>query len=146
MTDIKFHIDVPERLTYGVRVVRKSLALGARLCVVAGNDDAQALSQYLWSVRPTEFIPHALAGHTQASTVAASQVVIATSLSELAHHDVLLNLLPEVPAGFERFSRLIELVGQDETDRLSARQRWKHYQSRGYPITTHRVTGRETGP
>jgi DNA polymerase-3 subunit chi len=146
MTDIKFHIDVPERVTYGARVVRKSLALGARLCVVAHSAEAQALSQHLWSVRPTEFVPHAIVGQSNAATIAASQVVIATSLSEVDHHDVLLNLLAEVPMGFERFGRLIELVGHDESDRLSARQRWRHYQSRGYPITTHRASSREVMP
>ena len=43
----------------------------------------------------------------------------------------------QVPDGFERFERLIEVVTADEADRLQARQRWKHYAERGYAITRH---------
>ena len=40
-----------------------------------------------------------------------------------------------MPAGFERFLRLIEVVSSvDEQDRGHARLRWKQYASRGYAI------------
>ena len=45
--------------------------------------------------------------------------------------------------GFERFERLIELVTQDEQDRLDARARWKHYADRGYAIIRHDLGPRE---
>ena len=37
-------------------------------------------------------------------------------------------------AGFER---LVELVGTEEDDRVQARQRYRHYKDRGYPLETH---------
>jgi DNA polymerase III subunit chi len=46
-------------------------------------------------------------------------------------------LLPAVPDGFEQFDRVIEVVTQDDADRLSARARWKHYNELGYEITRH---------
>ena len=50
---------------------------------------------------------------------------------------VLVNLGDGVPEGFERFERMVEVVGGGEEDRASARDRWKHYASRGYAITRH---------
>ena len=48
----------------------------------------------------------------------------------------------QVPAGFERFERLIELVGNVDDDRAQARQRWRHYADRGYAITHHDLAQR----
>ena len=60
-------------------------------------------------------------------------------MQSTAHTQVLLNLGAQVPEDFERFERLIELVGVDDQDRQVARQRWKHYASRGYAITRHDI-------
>jgi hypothetical protein len=45
---------------------------------------------------------------------------------------VLVNLGGDLPPGFSRFDRLIEIVGTDETDRIPARERFKFYRDRGY--------------
>ena len=50
---------------------------------------------------------------------------------------VLVNLGAELPAGFGRFERLIDIVSDDEADRRLARSRWRHYADRGYAITRH---------
>jgi DNA polymerase-3 subunit chi len=55
----------------------------------------------------------------------------------LPHHQVLLNLGSELVEGFETFEKIIEVVTQDEQDRLLARKRWKHYADRGYPLVRH---------
>ena len=59
--------------------------------------------------------------------------------THLPSNGVLLYLGDTVPVGFERFERLIELVGTDEVDRTQARQRWRHYADRGYAIQRHDV-------
>jgi DNA polymerase-3 subunit chi len=50
---------------------------------------------------------------------------------------VLVNLGEHVPAGFDRFERLIEVVTLDDADRQQARGRWKHYTDLGYAIVRH---------
>ena len=45
-----------------------------------------------------------------------------------------MNLSREIPPGFSRFQSLIEVVGQDEDDRLAARDRVKFYKDRGYEV------------
>jgi DNA polymerase-3 subunit chi len=76
-------------------------------------------------------------------TLAASPVVLSESVRSAPHQQVLVNLGGTVPEGFERFERLIEVVSNDEADRLGARQRWKHYADRGYAITRHDLNARE---
>ena len=50
---------------------------------------------------------------------------------------MLINLGDEVPLGFERFERLIEIVAVDDHGRMTARQRWKHYLALGYDLKQH---------
>ena len=40
---------------------------------------------------------------------------------------------------FETFERVLEVVSLDERDRRAARERWKAYARRGYPIRRHEV-------
>ena len=72
-----------------------------------------------------------------ARIVAASPVILAASTSSLPHRQILLNLDDLVPGGFDRFDRVIEIVGLDDEDRQRARVRWKHYAEQGYTITRH---------
>ena len=67
----------------------------------------------------------------------ASPVVLAVDVLQAPALPVLVNLGGLVPAGFERFERLIEVVSNDEEDRSLARGRWKHYVARGYAIVRH---------
>jgi DNA polymerase-3 subunit chi len=58
-------------------------------------------------------------------------------MTDMPHHDVLLNLGQVIPQGFEKFERVIELVTLDEGDRERARGRWKSYASKGYHLIRH---------
>jgi DNA polymerase-3 subunit chi len=51
------------------------------------------------------------------------------------------NLGANLPARFERFERLIDIVGSDEADKLAGRARWRHYKDRGYAIRTRPYAG-----
>ena len=74
--------------------------------------------------------------------LAATPIVLAPDCAALPHAGVLVHLGPEVPAGFERFERLIELVGTGDDERAQARLRWRHYADRGYAIQRHDVAAR----
>ena len=43
----------------------------------------------------------------------------------------------ELPPGYERFQRVIEVVTADAADRASARERWKHYKAQGIEPQRH---------
>ena len=141
MTRVSFHFNVPHRLDYACRLLRKATRQNARITVIGSAPVLAELDRALWSFEPTEFIPHLLLrdGQTLPTRLGATPVCLTTTLAGAPHHDVLLNLGAEPPAGFESFGRLIEIVSTDDEDRAAARSRWKHYAARGYEIEKHEV-------
>lgn len=141
MTEVAFHFNVPDRLAYACRLIRKATGQGVRLVVLAEGAEEARLDQLLWTFSAREFIGHCRLP-APADMAAASAVLIGGEPGQWPHHQVMLNLGGQVPAGFERFERLIELVTGDEDDRHHARQRWRHYAARGYPIVQHDLSAR----
>ena len=139
MTEVAFHFNAPDRVAYACRLLRKAVGSGARIVVTGLPDTLQQLDAALWTISPIDFVPHCSL-KSDAWVVAASPVVLATSTQSVPHQDVLLNLGNLVPDGFERFERVIEVVGLDDEDRQFARGRWKHYADHGYAITRHDLT------
>jgi DNA polymerase-3 subunit chi len=136
VTEIAFHFNAPDRLAYTCRLLRKAVASGARLVVTGPAEALDRLDTELWTFSATDFVPHCRA-QAEPALLAASPVVLAGDPAAAPHQQVLLNLGAEVPAGFERFERVIEVVGLDDADRLQARTRWRHYADRGYAMTRH---------
>lgn len=141
MTDIEFHVNVPDKLHYSCRLLRKAYRSGATAVVTGEPDLLQQLDQLLWSYSVTEFLPHCKSDST-APTMAATPIWLADQLDTCppgTTGSVLINLGQHVPAGFERFERFIEVASSDESDRLAARDRWKHYRDRGYSLKRHEL-------
>lgn len=136
MTDVAFHFNAPNKPAYACRLLRKAVGSGSRVVVTAGGEELRQLDTLLWTFSQLDFVAHALQSGDPA-VVAASPVVLSESLADPPHQQVLLNLGPNVPEGFERFERLIEVVSLDEADRQLARIRWKHYAGCGLAITRH---------
>jgi len=141
VTSVAFHFNVNHRLTYACRWLRKAIGQRARVTVIGAPATLRELDRALWSISETEFLPHCLAD-APAQIVTRTPIVLVHSLQEApAQRQLLLNLGERVPEGFEQFERVTEMVGQDETERLGARDRWKHYLARGCSITRHDLAG-----
>ena len=137
MTRVDFHFNVADKIDYGCRLIRKIRKAGQQAVVFC--DDEARLRQFdvaLWSFAPLEFIPHLMGSDPLA---ARTPVLLTSSVAELPHHDVLVNLGATLPQFFARFERLVELVGAEAEDRAQARQRYRYYKDRGYPLASHEV-------
>ena len=145
MTEVAFHFNVPEKVAYACRLLRKAAGSGAKVVVTGQADVLRTLDTQLWTFSALEFIPHCHAAVAEPMVVAASPVVLADTPRGTPHHQVLVNLGGSVPDGFERFERLIELVTREDEDRQQARQRWRHYADRGYAIQQYDLALREAG-
>lgn len=143
MTEIQFHFNVPERLGYACRLLRKATRQGALVVVTAPAPTLVQLDRALWSFDPLEFIPHLLVkpGENVAPRMKATPVWLCEDPLAAPHQQVLLNLGLEPAEGFASFARLIEIVSTDDDDRQAGRARWKHYAGRGYDIKRHEVGG-----
>ena len=141
MTEISFHFNVPDRTEYACRLLRKALRKGAQVVVTGAPPVLAELDRALWSFDPLEFVPHVMPrpGQALAPRLRTTPVWLVADLAQAGHHDVLVNLHDDAPAGFESFVRVIEIVTPVEADRAAARQRWKHYATRGYAIEKHEV-------
>lgn len=136
MTEIAFHFNVADKLSYSCRLLRKVYASGARVVVTAEPEVLAELDQLLWRFSATDFVPHCRLDPGEPGRGEAP-VLLAESLNACAGYSVLVNLGQAVPLEFERFERFIEVVAQGEEDRLAARSRWKHYTDRGYAMKRH---------
>jgi DNA polymerase III subunit chi len=136
VTEITFHFNVPHRLSYSCRLLRKAFLKGASVAVTGDAPTLAELDVGLWSLAPHEFVPHCTPDAAQ-PTLEMTRIVLTESLNRVDCDEVLINLGQQVPVAFERFERLIEVVSADEADRLAARSRWKHYASRGYVLLRH---------
>lgn len=136
MTDVAFHFNAPDRVSYVCRLLRKAVGSGAKVVVTGPPETLRQLDEALWTFSTTDFVPHC---HLQSdpALLAATPVILAPDTASVPHHEVLINLADQVAAGFEAFDRVIEIVGLDDQDRLLARRRWKHYVDSGYSITRH---------
>ena len=133
MTGVEFHFNADDKMRYACRLLRKAAAKGAKVAVTGEAEFLRELDVVLWTFEALEFIPHCTAS-APANMLDATPIVLCPRLREAPHHDVAVNLGSEVPEGFERFERLIEVVAVDEEDRVLARRRWQHYKTRGYEL------------
>lgn len=137
MTQIDFHINATDKLAYACRLARKGYGAGARM--VFHSNDAAWLARFdreLWTFSALDFVPHCLARDPLA---AETPIVLATGddAESTPHHDVIVNVDRTTPETFSRFERMIEVVDSSEDDLEAARQRYKFYRERGYPLTRH---------
>ena len=138
MTAIEFHVNVPDKLHYSYRLLRKAYRSGANAVVTATPELLLQLDKVLWSYSSTEFLPHCRSD-SAAATTAATPILLAEQLDVYPPGSVLINLGLQVPGGFERFERFIEVASISQDDRLAARERWKHYRDRGYALKRHEL-------
>ncbi|GGY63730.1 DNA polymerase III subunit chi [Pseudoduganella sp. SL102] len=137
MTRIDFHTNVPDKIAYACRLVRKACnaasASGAKSRIVIMTEDSAQLARLdaaLWSFSDVDFLPHV---HVNDPLAPDTPIVLADSDSvELPQADLLVNLARRAPAQFESFPRLIEVVSADEDDAAAGRIRFVAYKRQDF--------------
>ena len=136
MTRVDFHFNAPDKLQYACRLVRKIRRAGQRVVVFGDPLTIAEFDRLLWTFSQLDFIPHVMAGDPLADR---TPVILCTEAADTPHVDNLVNLSPSTPPFFSRFERLFELVSTDDRDRALARERWRFYRDRGYPLAGHEL-------
>ncbi len=135
MTRIEFRTNIPDKVNYVCRWVRKALMQVPDVkIVILAEDKTQltALDQALWTFSDTDFLPHAVLGDPLLSR---SQVILtADREADLPESQILVNLSKEIPVSYARFDRLLELVSTDVIDTEAGRKRYTYYRDRGYAL------------
>lgn len=117
------------------RLAQKAFANGHRVYIrTPDQSTAQRLDDLLWTFNQGSFIPHAVHPAGNDNDYA---VLIGGDEPPAAFNDVLIQLAPEPPAVFERFQRVLEVVGPAEDDKQSGRNRFRFYREKGCTPSTH---------
>lgn len=136
MTEIEFHVNMPDKLLYCCRLLRKAHRSGVRAVVTAETSLLVQLDQLLWTFSSHDFLPHCLST-APGPTLAVTPIRLVEQLEGCPADGVLVNLGLQPPAHFERFQRFIEVACDTSADILAARARWTHYKDRGYALRKH---------
>ena len=132
MTRIDFYFNVSDKRQVAAGLVESALAKWRQVTIsVIDESSAASVSKNLWQHKPESFLPNVLANHASA---AHTPVVIHWQDQVMLQDELLINLTQSEPSFFSRFTQLIELVGDDEHDKIAARARFKFYRDRGYEI------------
>ena len=139
MTNIDFYVlssSQPEaRLQFACRLAYKAWQQNRQIYLHCSNEaEAQHLGELLWGFRNDAFLPHAVHAEQPNATV-----VCGWEDDPTPHHDLLINLSNNTPDFFSRFTRLAEILVEHEPIIVPARQRYRFYRERGYPLKSHQI-------
>lgn len=132
MTQVFFYHGASDRVAAACALLTGAYAKRRPVLVYAPEKMvAQSVDRTLWTHAALSFIPHCDA----ASPLAAeTPIVIADALDRIPQQERLMNLSRDIPPGFSRFQSLIEVVGQDDEDRIAARERVRFYKESGHEV------------
>lgn len=146
MTKVDFYIlegNRGNREQTACRIADKAYRLGHGVYIhTADSGQAKRLDELLWTFKQNSFVPHGVEGESPDSEVA----VLISHHTELAdstqahRRQVLINLAQDIPMFFSSFERVAEVIGQDNENKASGRQRYKFYRDRGYSLDTHTLS------
>lgn len=123
-----------EPLRLVCELARKACDAGLPTLVLARTrEQAEALDDLLWDMGDEVFIPHQIAGAEDDEDEA--DVLIAPPEVDAALRPLVINLRDAAVEG--AFDRVLEVVPADESARAPLRERWKHYQARGFELKKH---------
>jgi DNA polymerase-3 subunit chi len=148
MVDVSFHTGVEDRTTYACRLLRKAARQGARVLVRGAPAEMDLLDKALWTFEAQEFVPHhrLRPGREVAPQLERTPVWLMDEgevwPEALVPAQVLLQMAAEAAQDAEKWTRLIELVGDDPEERRQARQRWRAYEAQGLQVQAVNVGAR----
>jgi DNA polymerase-3 subunit chi len=98
--------------------------------------DAAALDDLLWTFNDNSFIPHKMALDAQ-SRDPGTKIHVTLDPGEAPAADLLVNLSAGLPAHWERYARIAEVIDADEERRRLGRERFKSYRDLKIELQTH---------
>lgn len=139
MPQVEFHSGVAQPLNFACRLLRKACRQGVPVLVSAPAPTLDALDRELWTFEALEFLPHRRwhEGQRVDAALRRTPIWLCERLPPELSSRVLLNLDGEAAQFGEAFERLIEIVSASTEARQRARQRWREYAARGWPIRHH---------
>ena len=100
------------------------------------EDTAKKLDDLLWTFRDISFVPHEIYNGTESNEV---PITIGFGNHFPNHSQVMIILDYIIPEFAEKFSRIIEIVENNEKKKKIARQRYRQYKESKYELYNHNI-------
>jgi DNA polymerase-3 subunit chi len=133
--------DPAARLRFACRLVEKAWLREHRIRVqLDPGGDGAAFDDLLWTFGDRSFVPHERLAANGGSPGQAAPVVIADgAASGPDDRDLLVNLAAGVPAEYQIYTRIAEVVDADDQRRKLGRERFRFYREQGIEPQTHEM-------
>lgn len=141
---VEFHTGVTDPVHFACRLLRKASRAGARVLVTAPEPELAALDTALWTFDAQDFVAHVRVPGPAAALAARTPIWLSAgplSPADAPAPRVLVNLGAEAPAQADAFDRVIEVVGDQPSQRQAGRARWRHYETWGVVPVHHGGAG-----
>ena len=140
MPSVEFHVlsEAGEnvRNRYVCNLVERAYEQAQRVFVRTGTAaETQILDELLWTFSDRAFIPHEIATANSPSDPHIAALIGPGEAPE-AYRALLINLAADLPADFDRYARVAEIVDADAERKKLARERYKQYRDRGCSLET----------
>lgn len=120
---------------YACRLLEKAWLKNHRVFVFCNDQqEAEKLDELLWTFKPDSFIPHHLQGEGPEPP---PPIQIGYGEQPRGFNDILLNMAQQIPAFYNRFARIMEIVPAEEEARQTSREHFKFYKQQGIAVHTH---------
>jgi DNA polymerase-3 subunit chi len=135
MTEIRFYHLTRKSLEHVLpELLEKTLARGSKAVVMAGSAErVEALTQYLWTYNPNNFLPHGSAKDGYAEL----QPIWLTPQDERPNEADILFLADGAQSErVDEYQRVCEIFdGNNEEALAAARKRWAAYKANGHELS-----------
>src|SRR5690554_3798547 len=140
MTPADFYVlagqDTQDQMQFACRLLEKAMANNNNVLLYTDNEQqAQALDDLIWTVRPEASIPHNLLGSNEAQIDCTISIGWPDDTGQ--HHDIISSLGKAIPSFYSRFQRYIGIVVQHDQVSAHTRQHFRFLSDRSYRINTH---------
>jgi DNA polymerase-3 subunit chi len=125
------------RFKLACRIIEKAYRLGHRVYVKTGNsDDAGVLNDLLWTFSQSSFVPHQLSAESDPSE---SPIVIGEQSPTVEGTDVVVSVSDDPIFNFTAYPRIVEIVGYEDDEKASGRNRFRYYREHGVEPSAHQI-------
>lgn len=121
---------------YACKIAKKAWSAGNRVHIHTQSEErARYMDDLLWTFRDISFIPHEIyTGSENEET----PVTVGYGHDFPESSQVIINLDKGIPEFVNKFERIVEIVGGDETNKQFARQRYRQYKDNEFEIHYHK--------
>jgi len=136
MTNVEFYIVEDEKpraaFRFSIDLIRKAYQARKKVFVHTNSQrEAEYVDELLWTQDPASFLPHLIVGEAEGVY---PPIQIGFGQEPQIRPDVLVNLSDDIPRFHGQFEKVIEFAHGDDDTKEKARERFKFYRDRGYPL------------